>query len=423
MRCSNCDFENEAGATTCLNCGTVLGTPSERTHPPRPVIASPRQTQPIEMIEETTDRLSTSTTGTSITPDQGSERPAAALSGVDGSPSVGGSPSEAPEAIQSAVLPEYPAASEITMADADFAGTQPQLPPLPYAQGSSSPQFQAQIENTTFQAPAIPPNPPPSGDSFVATCPSAVGTSGWLLPLVTLLLGIVVGALITYLVIPATEYIVLDPSTEPTPASQESVAGIVLVPVPRGKAGPILPPGPDHQTQVDLRNALIASKRYYITHGNYTQETEEMAKIAPEVSWEPGITPSRPGVVSLSLCGPQEPSTALLLQAVSNTGRHFAILDQPSGPAASVYYAMAQAAFQCPNSMPPAAPWQPGLAGWGISQPHVQASPTPTIRDDRNDPLPDYAPPTARAPTTTPSPTLTPTVVFPGNPGTPYDSP
>ncbi|RIK05259.1 MAG: hypothetical protein DCC49_12670 [Acidobacteria bacterium] len=363
MRCSNCGFENEAGAGSCLNCGAALGAPAIDARPPRPVVARPRETQPIQPIQ-------------AASPD-----PAAAAP---------------PTATQSS-------SDEALAADA---------PPQPVYPHASQQPFE--IQGTTYQTPA--PEPQTVGDSFIAGGGGGGGqASSWLLPLIALLLGVVIGALLTYLVIPATEYVVLDPSAEPSPTPTEaSVAGVVLIPVPRGKAGPIIPPGPDYQTQVDLRNGLIAVKRFYIANGKYTQETEEMAKIAPEVSWEPGITPSRPGVVAIKMCGPDEASTAVMLQAVSPTGRYFGVFDQPSGPAAGVYYAMGQASFQCPNAMPPAAPWQRGLAGWGISEPTVQASPTPTMRDDRNDPVPDYAPPSTNQPVTSPTPTAT---RYPTNPG------
>lgn len=344
-----------------MNCGAVLGAPTIEARPPKPVVARPRETQPIAAADVA---------------------------------AIAGEPPPAPVPVPTPVDP-YAAAHPPQTQDPGA------IPPPVYPDNS---QPQLEIHGTTYQTPAAPPGAGLHGDSFVAGGGGASQSSSWLLPLVALLLGVVIGALITYLVIPATEYVVLDPSAEPSPTPTEaSVAGIVIVPIPRGRAGPIIPPGPDYQTQVDLRNALIASKRYYLANGKYTQETEEMAKIAPEVSWEPGITPSRPGVVAISLCGPQEASTAVILQALSPTGKYFGVFDQPSGPAAGVYYAMGQAAFQCPNAMPPASPWQRSLSGWGISEPTVQ--PSPTQRDDRNDPVPDYPPPTTRQPTPSPTPT------------------
>lgn len=395
MRCSNCGFENEAGAGSCLNCGAVLGAAVPDARPPKPVVARPRETQPITPLQSEV------------------QDPSAAVQ--DPSAAVQDPSAAAPD--PSAAVPD-PSAAAQEPASA-YATTETYLPQSAYPHASQQP---FEIQGTTYQTPATEPEQGLTGDSFVAGGGGAGQSSSWLLPLIALLLGVLIGALITYLVIPATEYVVLDPTAEPSPTPTEpSVAGVVLIPVPRGKAGPIIPPGPDYQTQMDLRNGLIAVKRYYIANGKYTQETEEMAKIAPEVSWEPGITPSRPGVVAIKLCGPEEASTAVILQALSPTGKYFGVFDQPSGPAAGVYYAMGQAAFQCPNAMPPAPPWQRGLAGWGISEPAVQPSPTPTMRDDRNDPVPDYAPPTNRQPTASPTPTTT---GFPANPGSsplPYE--
>lgn len=393
MRCSNCGFENEAGVGSCLNCGAVLSAASPDARPPKPVVARPRETQPIEPVSL-------------VAPD-----PSVWVTGPANQPApVEAATVQTPAADTSAAEPVPAVAVPYAQAE-DYA------PPPGYPHASQQP---FEIQGTTYQTPAAEPEAGLTGDSFVAGG-GAGQSSSWLLPLIALLLGVVIGALITYLVIPATEYVVLDPSAEPSPTPTEaSVAGVVLIPVPRGKAGPIIPPGPDYQTQVDLRNGLIAAKRFYIANGKYTQETEEMAKLAPEVSWEPGITPSRPGVVAIKLCGPDEASTAVMLQALSPTGKYFGVFDQPSGPAAGVYYSMGQAAFPCPNAMPPAAPWQRGLAGWGISEPTVQASPTPTMRDDRNDPVPDYPPPTTRQPTVSPTPTATGYPANPGNSPPPY---
>lgn len=404
MRCSNCGFENDAGAGSCLNCGAVLGAPIPDARPPKPVVARPRETQPIEPVLSDASDTAVSPTGPPVQPptvETPTVEPAPAEPATVETPVTGTSVSEPAPAAANPYMP-----------------TETYTPQSGYPHASQQP---FEIQGTTYQTPAAEPETGLTGNSFVAGAGGAGQSSSWLLPLIALLLGVVIGALLTYLVIPATEYVVLDPLAEPSPTPTEaSVAGVVLIPVPRGKAGPIIPPGPDYQTQVDLRNGLIAAKRFYIANGKYTQETEEMAKIAPEVSWEPGLTPSRPGVVAIKLCGPDEASTAVMLQALSPTGKYFGVFDQPSGPAAGVYYAMGQAAFQCPNAMPPAAPWQRGLAGWGISEPTVQASPTPTVRDDRNDPVPDYAPPTTRQPTTSPTPTTTGFPVNPGSSPPPY---
>lgn len=403
MRCSNCGFENDTGANSCLNCGAVLGTLTPDARPPKPVVARPRQTQPIEPA------LPDASDAASSLPESPAQpapvEPAKAKSAPVTPPAV------APPAVES-FAPGTAATEPAPAATVSYAHTETYSPQSGYPHVSRQP---FEIQGTAYQTPAVEPDTGLTGNSFVAGAGGAGQVSSWLLPLIALLLGVVIGALLTYLVIPATEYVVLDPLNEPSPTPTEaSAAGVVLIPVPRGKAGPIIPPGPDNQTQVDLRNGLIAAKRFYIANGKYTQDTEEMAKIAPEVSWEPGITPSRPGVVAIKLCGPDEASTAVMLQAVSPTGKYFGVFDQPSGPAAGVYYGMGQAAFQCPNAMPPASPWQRGLAGWGISEPAAQTSPTPTLRDDRNDPAPDYAPPTTRQPMASPTPATT---EYPANPG------
>lgn len=190
-----------------------------------------------------------------------------------------------------------------------------------------------------------------------------------------------------YILSPPKEYIVLDPLPTPSPRVEpRPIGGLVPIPVPQTSPGPIPAPGPDMSAQNDLRNALIAEKKRYVQAGQYTDDIEVLEKEAPYVVWEPGVTPSRPGVVAVEVCGGPDPTAPLLLQALTPTGRYYGIYDVPSGPSSAVYYAASQQAFTCPNSSPPLAPWTPSLAGWGIQQPRV-AEPTPgSVRPEPSPP-------------------------------------
>lgn len=378
MRCSNCGFENDAGAANCLNCGAELTSAAvtAEVKPPRPVVAKPRDSGRIPEID--TDQPIE--TDEPIDPAEG---------GVPGPVSAPPEPGFAIPTFQPEVAP-----------GGDNQISPGQVQPSPYGQGEVT------AADPTIQEPAAAQ----FGDSFTAGTPHDTAKNQWIFAVIALFLGIAIGALATYLLIPASEYLVIDGSPDPTPsASAPMPPGVLVIPVPRGKAGPIVPPGPDAAAMQSLRNALIGQNRYYLSKGNFTDNTDELGVISPEVAWEAGFTPSRAGVVTVGLCGPAEPSTAVLLQSVGGSGKTYAVIDQPTGPSAGVYYAMSAAAFQCPNSIPPASPWMRTLEGWGISQVVASSSPSPTTRDDRNDPVPPpYVPPTAQ-PTATSTPRSTST--------------
>jgi uncharacterized Zn finger protein (UPF0148 family) len=394
MNCPRCGFEQHIGATFCPNCGWLLTggenpddfwrienpvAPSLRKPPKRRRRKDRRsqeqaQAQAPEEPEATHDQPTESVT---------SNMP---LVVEDQKP-----------AVEAHILEETspsPVGAPVTV---DAAPTD--LPP------------QSPVSATTPQAPAIP-----RGEAFVLKPPTEKGLSRFVWPALALILGFLLGAVAMYTLSPPKEYIVLDPLPTPSPRVEpRPIGGLLPIPVPQTSPGPIPAPGPDLSTQNDLRNALIAEKQHYARAGQYTADIDALQKEAPHVVWEPGVTPSRPGVVAVMVCGGPDPSAPLLLQALGPTGRYYGIYDVPSGPASAVYYGMSQQSFNCPNSSPPQIPWMSTLAGWGQQQPTVteqapgRAGPEPSPPSDQEilggtPPPPSTPGPTGPRPTPTPLP-------------------
>lgn len=397
MHCTNCGFENETGTSFCANCGSALASPNE---PPKPVKAKPRDSGKVEPIndESESDARSTARLDTASVP------VAAAAVAADGATQV-------PEDQQILWQPPATVAAGGPMAQSAPAGTVP--PPADLTWAGATPPTVGQVGDSPDggQQAEPPPGSPAlqapaqTASTFVAGPGSESSYTSWLFPLIALVLGMAIGALLAYIFLPQEEIIFSDrPTAEPS-ATSASALVVMPIPFPAGRGGAIVPPGPDSQVQIDLRGALIAENRIYLDTGKYTDDVEVLSKAAPEIAWEAALTPSRQGVVAVALCGSPDPATPVVLQGIGATGKTYAILDQSTGPAAGVYYAMSSAALSCPNSIPPASPWQRGVQGWGLSAQSASPTPLPTQRDDRN----DQTIPIAPSPTPTRIPTAFPT--------------
>lgn len=249
--------------------------------------------------------------------------------------------------------------------------------------GETHPESYAGTPIASPQVPALTKR-----DSWAARPPRELDLARYAIGALGAFVGFVLGATLMFVFGPRkTEFVTAEPV--PTPATAERarpIGGLIPVPAPATSPGPLVSGGPDQGAQNDLRNALIAEKKHYVQNGRYTDDTEVLARQAPEVVWEPGVTPSREGVVAVMLCGPDDPATPVLLQAKGATGRYYGIYDVPSGPGSGVYYAQDAQSFQCPNSAPPGNPWQPSLAGWGIERPDVRAEQTTPGRTEPSPP-------------------------------------
>ncbi len=391
MNCPRCGFEQHIGATFCPNCGWLLAggeNPDDFWRIENP-LRSPLRKPPKKKRRKGGRSIEREESGEEVLNEAHKE--------VEESQPV--SPEEQP--VPASFTPEqteHPAEERVVAGE-----------PIPTSSDTSSPAepapyYQPVDSATTPQAPAVP-----RGAGFVIRPPKESSLSRIVWPAVSLLAGLLLGASLMYILSPPKEYIVLEPLPSPSPQVQpKPIGGLVPIPVPQTTPGPLVSAGPDLSAQNDLRNALIAEKLIYVQTGSYTDDIETLAKKAPEVVWEPGVTPSRPGVVAVRVCGGPDPSAPVLLQAVGPSGRYYGIYDVASGPSSAVYYAMSQQAFNCPNSAPPQSPWTPSQAGWGIQQPKVTE---PTERT----PAPEPSPPTdeeilggALGSSPAPSPTETP---------------
>ncbi|MER3395858.1 MAG: hypothetical protein C4318_00095 [Acidimicrobiia bacterium] len=361
MECPRCGFEQHIGATFCPNCGWLLvggENPDDFWRIDNPAISTLRKTAKKRRRkgkEPLADKPVIETAG--------QDRQNAASEQIS-SPLAEQRPAK-PEKIDKSTSPLEGNEGNGSL-HSEYAGESPEP-------ASSDLPSDRSLEQTTFprttpQAAAVPRH-----EGFVIKPPREVGVPQILVPAVLFTVGILLGAALMYILTPPQRYIVLDPLPSPSDQPQpRPIGGIAAIPVPRTSPGPLPIAGPDLSAQNDLRNALIAEKQHYARAGHYTAELEVLQKEAPNVVWEPGVTPSRPGVVSVMVCGGPDPASPLLLQAQGPTGRYYGIYDVPSGPAAAVYYGMSQQALNCPNASPPQAPWMASLAGWGVQQPRVQ---------------------------------------------------
>ncbi len=424
MNCPRCGFEQHIGATFCPNCGWLLTSaenpddfwriqetpspmlwrvPKRRKRKPSPQEEPPPRPDLKRELEGTTrPREDAAPAEVSVRAEETAGQSRGAEAAEDRTPAP----------------PEVPSkAEQMQPTPSDYPSPAVPLQPLqdferPIMEGPGQSSQPPGEPPATPQAPAVA-----RGESFAIRPPAEKDRRPFLLVAAALLVGFLLGAVAQYILSPPKEYIVLEPQPTPSPAVEpRPIGGLAPLPVPRTSPGPIPAPGPDLPAQNDLRNALIAQKKHYARAGQYTSDIEVLQKEAPHVVWEPGVTPSRPGVVAVMVCG-SDPSAAVLLQAIGATGRFYGIYDVPSGPFSSVYYATSQQSFSCPNSAPPPSPWKASLAGWGIQQPVVE-EPTPS------GPGPEPAPPSDEdvlggsgptpaplpAPLQTPIPSPSPTV-------------
>ncbi len=423
MNCPRCGFEQHIGATFCPNCGWLLTStenpddfwrieetpspalrrvPKRRRRKPSPEDKpQPRPTRKREPEGTTRPNEDTAPADASAR----AEEPAGQSGGLEATGAGTIAAAEAPPMAETTepIPSDYPSPAVPLQSVQDFE--------RPIMEGSGQPSQPQGVPLATPQAPAVA-----RGDSFAIRPPAEKDRRPVLWVAAALLVGFLLGAVAQYILSPPKEYIVLEPQPTPSPGVEpRPIGGLAPLPVPRTSPGPVPAPGPDLPAQNDLRNALIAQKKHYARAGQYTSDIEVLEKEAPHVVWEPGVTPSRPGVVAVMVCG-SDPSAAVLLQAIGATGRYYGIYDVPSGPFSSVYYATSQQSFSCPNSAPPPSPWKASLAGWGIQQPVVE-EPTPSSPGPEPSPPSDEdvlggsgpTPPPIPAPLQTPNPSPSPT--------------
>lgn len=418
MFCPRCGFEQHVGAMFCPNCGWLIAsdapeddfwrledslyrraarkTPgSAKPKKPTSSASSPKETASIGRGESAKQEPRTASDRTSKRERLPTEHPAAtqeqpsaldsfAKDGPSHRPRSGAALTEPPERPEeTAPAPKdgagalgTQAASETTTAEFDSRLDSPSQPKWEGQAATGVLVGETQEESyggTPIASPQVPALT--KGEAWAARPPRELELGRYAIGALGAFVGIVLGATLMFVFGPRkTEFVEAEPL--PTPATAERarpIGGLMPIPAPATSPGPLVSGGPDQGTQNDLRNALIAEKKHYVTNGRYSDDTEALARQAPEVVWEPGITPSREGVVAVMLCGPDDPSTPVLLQAKGPTGRYYGIYDVPSGPGSGVYYAQSAQSFQCPNSAPPANPWQPSLAGWGIERPDIRA--------------------------------------------------
>ena len=375
MKCPRCGFEQHIGAMFCPNCGWLLSPREisedfwrlEDNTPERRAVRSglKRRKRPAGKLQASASEAEPEGTGEAIPP---SLKPA-----VEGSTV----PAESGQIAIEETAPREAREGAAQLADG-FTVT---LTPRKNRQTFVGEPTTEEAENARRAEPdlmlpsiASPQVPAALGAGQIVVRPQRErDTSRYLVAAAALAAGMLIGSFAMFAFGPRkTEFVPLEPvPTPPAQARAQPIGGLLPVPVPRSSPGPLLASGPDQSTQNDLRNALIAEKKYFAKNGRYTAAIDELAKLAPEVVWEPGVTPSRSGVVAVMVCGGEEPGSPLLLQALSPSGRFYGILDIPTGPASGVYYALSEKSFSCPSSVPPEPPWMRSLAGWGIQLPTV----------------------------------------------------